>query len=144
MNRMDATRFEALADAHGAAIGRWPLAEQDAAFAYLAEAPEAAQALLDQARVLDEALDTLRPPSPSLALRDAVLSAAPRPKAGWSLGRWLAGAGVGAALAAACAAGVVIGVDIAAPSSATGLDAVSQTVAVEDDWFALPDMESQS
>lgn len=144
MNRMDAKRFETLAEAHGAAIGRWPRDDQDAAFAFLAEAPEVAQALLDDARLLDEALDELRPPSPSLALRDAIIAAAPAESRGWSLGRWLAGAGIGAALAAACAAGVVIGVDIAAPSGASSLDAVSQTVAVEDDWIALPEMESQS
>ena len=46
---MDAQRFEALAEAHGGLITRWPADVQDAAFAWLAEAPETAQAVLNEA-----------------------------------------------------------------------------------------------
>ncbi|NBB17288.1 hypothetical protein GVN21_18145 [Caulobacter sp. SLTY] len=143
MSAMDAQRFETLAEAHGGLITRWPAAEQDAAYAWLAEAPEAAQAVLSQALALDEALDVLRPPSPSTALRDAVLAAAPAPARPRTLARWLTGAGIGAALAAASAAGVVVGVQVAqAPTEASSEAAVA--VAVEDDWILLPDGENQS
>lgn len=148
MNRMDAQRFEALAEAHGAAIGRWPKNEQDAAFAFLADQPETAQVLLAQAQALDEALDALRPPAPSAALRHAVIAAAPRARRPGAWSRWLAGAGIGAALATACAAGVVVGVGVGASASqSTGggdLDEVSRMVSVEDDWIALPETESRS
>ncbi|WP_271065787.1 hypothetical protein [Caulobacter sp. NIBR1757] len=140
---MDAQRFEALADAHGGVIARWPAEVQDAAYAWLAQAPEAAQAVLTDALALDEALDVLRPPQPSMALRDRILAAAPRGKAGWSLRRWLTGAGVGAALAAASAAGVMIGTQVGtAPAEASDEAVISASS--DDDWIVLPDTESQS
>lgn len=140
---MDAQRFEALADAHGGLISRWPADVQDAAFAWLAEAPEAAQAVLTDALALDEALDVLRPPQPSMALRDAILAAAPKARAGSSLSRWLAGAGVGAALATACVAGMVIGVQVSAGPAELSDEAVVAAGA-DDDWIVLPETESQS
>lgn len=140
---MDANRFEALADAHGGLIARWPAEVQDAAYAWLAQAPEAAQAVLSEALALDQALDVLRPPRPSVDLRDRVLAAAPRPRRGWSLRRWLAGAGVGAALAAASGAGVMLGSQVSA-GSADVLDEAVMAAAVEDDWIVLPETESQS
>lgn len=142
MSAMDAQRFEILAEAHGGLISRWPAAEQDAAYAWLAEAPEAAQAVLAEALALDEALDVLRPPSPSTALRDAILAAAPAPTRRWTLARWLTGAGIGAALAAASAAGVVVGVQVA-EGPAVSSDA-TLAASAEDDWTLLPDGENQS
>lgn len=140
---MDAERFEALADAHGGLITRWPADVQDAAFAWLAQAPESAQAVLTNALALDEALDVLRPPQPSMALRDAILAAAPREARGWSLRRWLAGAGVGAALATACVAGMVIGVQVSAGPAELSDEAVA-AAGTDEDWIVLPETESQS
>jgi len=140
---MDAQRFEALADAHGGLIARWPAETQDAAYAWLAEAPAAAQAVLTQAMALDEALDVLRPPQPSMALRDRILAAAPQVKAGWSLRRWLTGAGVGAALAAASAAGVMVGVQVSMAPTEVSDEAV-MSASSDDDWIVLPETESQS
>jgi hypothetical protein len=143
MSAMDAQRFETLAEAHGGLISRWPAAEQDAAYAWLAEAPDAAQAVLSEALALDEALDVLRPPSPSAALRDAILAAAPAPARRWTIARWLTGAGIGAALAAASVAGVAVGVQVAAAPAEASTDA-TLAVAAEDDWIMLPDGENQS
>ena len=140
---MDAQRFEALADAHGGLIARWPADLQDEAFAWLAQAPEAAQSVLTGALALDEALDALRPPQPSAALRDRILAAAPRGRQGWSLGRWLAGAGVGAALAAASAAGVLVGTHVGTAPVGASDDAV-MAASADEDWIVLPDTESQS
>ncbi len=139
----DAQRFEALADAHGGIIGRWPADVRDAAYAWLAEAPEAAQAVLARAIALDEALDALRPPQASAALRDAILAAAPRARQGWSLGRWLAGAGVGAALAAASLAGVMIGTQVGVAPLDSAEEAV-MAASADEEWIVLPDAESQS
>lgn len=140
---MDAQRFEALADSHGGLIARWPAGTQDAAYAWLAEAPAAAQAVLTDALALDETLDVLRPPQPPMALRDRILAAAPRERQGWSLRRWLAGAGVGAALAAASAAGVMVGVQVSTAPTEVSDDAV-MSASSDDDWIVLPETESQS
>lgn len=140
---MDAQRFEALAEAHGGLIARWPAEAQDAAYAWLAQAPETAQAVLTAAQALDEALDGLRPPQPSAALRDAILAAAPRERRGWSLRQWLAGAGVGAALATACLMGVVMGAHVAADPM-LGPDDMVAAASAEDDWIVLPETESRS
>lgn len=139
---MDARRFEALAEAHGGLIARWPTGEQDAAYAWLAQAPEAAQAVLSAALALDEALDVLRPPQPSAALRDRILAAAPGERRRWSLRCWLAGVGIGAALTAASAAGVLVGTQVSTgPSEVSDGSVMAST---EDDWVVLPETEGQS
>lgn len=118
MGVMDMTRFTALADAFGGRIERWPEAERDAAWRFLADEGEAARAVLAEGLELDEALEVLRPPQPSAGLREAILAAAPKSRPARSpLWRWLTGAGLGAGLAAACAAGVLAGVQTAGPSS---------------------------
>jgi hypothetical protein len=110
---MNAERFEQLAEAWGGAITRWPATEQDAAFAFMAASPEAADAILARARTLDEAMDAAFAPAVSHALRARVIAAAPAAKAPRaSLWRWMAGAGVGAGLAAATAAGLIAGVNL--------------------------------
>jgi hypothetical protein len=158
MTSMDATRFAALAEAHGGAIARWPAAEQDAAYGWLAEAPDLAQAVLNEAQALDEMLRAVRPPSPSAALRDHILALAPQPRApvrpAGRLWRWLAGAGVGAALAASCAGGVAVGIGLtaasppavspAAPQEAMAEAADEAAAPLDDDWMLLPDVEAQS
>lgn len=140
---MDARRFETLAAAHGGLIVRWPAGDQDAAYAWLAQDPEAAQVVLSEALALDEALDVLRPPRPSTALRDRILAAAPRERRGWGVRRWLAGAGVGAALAAASAAGVMVGAQVSAGPVEVSDEAV-MAASADDDWIVLPETESRS
>jgi hypothetical protein len=112
---MNAERFQSLADAWGGAIARWPAAEQDAAFAFLASDAAVADAVLAQARALDAMLDEAAPAMVSAVLRDRIIAAAPseRPAPG-RLWRWLTGAGVGAGLAVATAAGIVAGVNVVA------------------------------
>ncbi len=120
---MNLDRFQTLADAFGGVITRWPAHEQDAAFAFLAASPDAAAGALADARDLDEDLDAAGRLSPSHALRQAILAAAPRARPVRSpVRRWFAGAGVGIGLAAATVAGVMIGVDLSITSA--GEDAV--------------------
>lgn len=107
---MTPARFIALTESYGADRRRWPEAERAMAEAYVALHPEAAhQAMLD-ADHLDALLFASRPPQPSTALRDRVVSAATvreqRRKT------WLnrLGLAMGAGWAAAACAGVVAGV----------------------------------
>ncbi len=110
---MNAERFASLAEAWGGAIARWPAAEQDSAFTFLATTPERADAILAEAREIDALLDCAERLAPSMALRDRVLTGAPRQRAARSRAwRWLTGAGVGAGLVAATAAGLVAGVNL--------------------------------
>ena len=105
-------RFETLADAYGGDLRRWPEAERAAARALLDSDPRGA-ALLAEADGLDALLDAAPRPTPSHALREAVIASAagaglkarrrgPGPLA------WLSGAG----WAAAACAGVVFGVNL--------------------------------
>lgn len=115
---MNLERFQTLAEAYGGSIARWPLAEQDAAYRLLAMVPDVAGELLAAARDLDEDLDAAGRPSPSRALRQRILEAAPRARAvRTSFQRWVTGAGVGIGLAAATAAGLVIGVNVSMASA---------------------------
>lgn len=117
---MELSDFMRLVDAYGAEPDRWP-PEQRAAALALAKSDAAADAVLGQARALDERLAAAPIQTPSLALRTAVADAAlgggsrrpARFRSGSSTSarprlqvRWAAAA----ALAAACAAGVVTGV----------------------------------
>jgi hypothetical protein len=107
---MDRTRFDALLEAYGADMARWPEADRAEAEAFAA-APEA-QASLHAARALDRLLDAYQAEAPSLALRQRILARAPQARAarGWRLtgAVWLSGA----SLAAACAAGLVVGISL--------------------------------
>jgi hypothetical protein len=107
---MTRERFEALAEAYGAAIPRWPAEERAAAQAWLAAEPEAGRAILARAEALDAALDAWRPMTASHALRERVIAAAPRAIRGAIRWTWVWGAGAGAGLCAATAAGLVMGV----------------------------------
>ncbi len=104
---MDPKRFEALCEAYGGEIARWPQAEREAAAALATADPTAAGALA-QARALDSLLAESRPLTPSAALRERILAAAPRERTGPSFD-WLFKAGLGAGLAAAGVAGVLVG-----------------------------------
>jgi hypothetical protein len=105
---MTEERFAALAAAYGADIGRWPEGEREAARRLAGD--DRAMAALDAEAALDHLMWQASTPAPSLALTDAVVALAPRPRpARGPLARWLTGVGVTAALAAAGAAGVAIG-----------------------------------
>ncbi len=112
-------RFRAIVAAHGADPARWPAAERVACDSLLASSVAAQELVADAAR-LDAALESLPAPQPSLAIRTAILAAAPRPAApslpvrlgnGWreifgELGGWRM---AGAVTAASLALGVVSG-----------------------------------
>lgn len=116
---MNQDRFQTLADAFGGSISRWPIDLRDEAFAFMASSPDEAAMALASALELDEDLDAIERPSPSHALRQAIINAAPRPRpARGPIQRWLAGAGVGIGLATAAMAGIVIGVNLSAASAA--------------------------
>jgi hypothetical protein len=116
-------RFQLLAEAYGGAISRWPVDAQDTAYAFMAAAPEQADAFLAEARATDALLDHSVSPAPSAALRDSLIAHAPaaRPERA-RLWRWMTGAGVGAALTAATAAGVMAGVNLSPGQAPVGED----------------------
>ena len=116
---MNLDRFEQLAWAFGADVGRWPLADREAARRLVAAQPTSAGALLAQAARLDRILSTAGAlPSPSRTLRERIILAAPSVRSSSLAWRWLAGAAIGATMAAACAAGVATGVTVGAPALA--------------------------
>lgn len=111
---MNPTRFQGLAEAYGGDMARWPDAERPAAAAF-ARADPTSGAILADATALDRLLGASLAPAPSLALRDAIVAAAPRPR-GRAMSRWWVG--LGASLAAASVAGILAGV-AAAPIAAS-------------------------
>lgn len=127
--RLTFARFEALAEAYGGDISRWPAEVREAAALTVAEAPLAAGRILAVASDLDAALDSWRVSAAGQDLRDAILAAAPRPRRRFALGAWFARLGLGAGLAAACAAGVVVGAEVSVMSQPpAGTDAVASAL----------------
>lgn len=118
-------RFQALSEAYGGDIGRWPEAERGAARA-LAQASRQALALLADAQGLDHTLAAHALPAPGQALRAAILAGAPQPRRRYALPGWFSRAGLGAGLVAAASAGVIVGLTLA-----------SSPAAGEDPWTTL-------
>jgi hypothetical protein len=110
-------RFQDLADAFGGDVARWPEADRAAGLAFARAEPSATAAILAEASALDRLLAASPGPAPSLALREAVIAAAPRPRRRAIDRRWV---GLGASLAAASIAGVLAGA-AAAPIAASHL-----------------------
>ena len=112
---MKAERLQALADAYGADLRRWP-ADQRAFAESLVAADPAARVLLDEAAALDALLDASPSVAPSADLTARVLRAAPgaRAKSRPRRAVWFLGAG----WAAAACAGVVAGVGLTRQMSA--------------------------
>jgi hypothetical protein len=105
---MDRERFEAMAEAYGGDLDRWPTDAVGPARALL-DAEPALAAVLRDADSLDALLAASPTPTFSGVLRERVIGAAPRLASAWkATTRWLSGAG----LAAACAAGVIMGVNL--------------------------------
>ena len=73
--------FEALAQAYGGDMARWPQDHWDEAALFAAQQPDLAAGVLAAAARLDEALDAWRPLAVSHRLREAVVAAAPAPRA---------------------------------------------------------------
>ena len=124
---MTRERFEALAEAYGGDITRWPAAEREMAALMLTAEPAFVRGVLTRADELDVALDAWRPASAPPALQERIIAAAPRPRGAFGVRGWAWRAGVGAGLAAACAAGLMVGVAISDQVSTTpaGTEAVS-------------------
>jgi len=133
---MDLKRFEALAEAYGADLRRWPAAERDAADALMASQPDGARAVLSAAEALDDWLAASPPPTPSFALRDAVAAAAPKARPQRSaIVWWLSGAG----FATAAMAGVIVGASaLSAITADARADAVLAEILPDDAAEALP------
>jgi hypothetical protein len=114
---MDRVRFEYLLDAYGADFRRWPPDEHAAAEAFAREHSEALAPMLEAARALDVSLDLAgAAQTPSAALSDRILAAAPRATSS----RQTNFAPAGWALAACTLLGVLIGYGggaFAAPST---------------------------
>jgi hypothetical protein len=144
MSGMDAARFETLAETWGGVITRWPQDVREAGLLFLADQPEAARRLLAEAQALDEALDLLAMPTPTMTLREAIIAAAPAIRRRNILLRWLSGAGIGAALAAASVSGIVVGVQVSQVEAVDSRSEAVYSVSNDDDWYALPETESQS
>lgn len=106
---MTPERFAHLADAYGASLHRWPIAERASAQALLDSGDASAQAALREVSWLDAQLD-----SHSLAYADPVLArqirdSAPRRQSFWSrYANWLSPAGLVGAGLAGIAAGVLV------------------------------------
>lgn len=75
---MDRSRFEHLLSAYGADLSRWPPDERAAAQALAAQGDAEIAALIEEARVLDEALEAVREaPLEHELLARRILKAAP-------------------------------------------------------------------
>lgn len=112
---MDQNRFQALAQAWGGDMRRWPESERAGAETFRVADPARAAAILAEAGAIDAWLDAAPPPQPSAALRDRVVAAAagtvglkPRRPLFARPAAWLSGAG----WAASCAAGVMVGLQV--------------------------------
>ena len=119
--------FEALAQAYGGDMARWPQDHWDEAALFAAQQPDLAAGVLAAAARLDEALDAWRPLAVSHGLREAVVAAAPAPRARRGLTGWIWRA-----------AGLVVGVmlsEAVAPVSAD--ETVSASLANYDDLTGL-------
>lgn len=109
---MDSARFSTLADAYGAAIGRWPKAERLGAWQFALGHPIHARGVLVAARRIDQLLGHSAAPICDQALVNRIEricrehefrpTAQSRPLRGW----------LGAGLAMAAAAGAVAGIAI--------------------------------
>jgi len=129
-------RFEALAEAYGGEVARWPAEAREGAALLMAEEPAFTGAVLAHAGALDAALDAWRPAPASAVLLDRILAGAPKLKRpGWLA--WISPAALAGGLAAACAAGVVVGVEVNQRAVEAREVAVTNTLAAVSSTFEL-------
>ena len=104
---MKMDRLEALAQAYGGDLRRWPADQRAFAESLIAVDP-AARSVLDEAAALDRLLDASPAVAPSADLAARVLAGAPQRRARGRMGRltWFLGAGWAAAACAGMVAGV--------------------------------------
>lgn len=105
---MSVARFEALAEAYGGEIARWPEAEREAARALLASDPTRLASVLAEASQVDRLLDLAPAQAVDAALLGRLITAAPQ--APNTARRWAAGLSAALGLSAAAFAGVLAGV----------------------------------
>ncbi|TFY88014.1 hypothetical protein DYL61_25245 [Pseudomonas nabeulensis] len=92
---MTPERFVHLADAYGADLQRWPVAEQTSARTLLDSGSAVAREALDAARWLDTQLDSHQLAFADPALARQIRRSAPQPASLWSrYARWLSPASV--------------------------------------------------
>jgi hypothetical protein len=130
---MSRERFQALAEAYGGDVARWPDAERDAAAALMAGDPELAAQVLGPAGRLDAALDGWAALAVRPALREAILAAAPRPRRNRPLAAWALRLALGAGLAGAAASGLVAGAMLWSVSGEAAGDAVTAAMTSAED-----------
>ena len=132
---MTLERFEALAEAYGGDVARWPLAEREAAAQLMAAEPDWVRDILARADALDAALAAFSPPRAASGLMDRIVASAPQPRSRTRWTGWLVPAGMGAGLAAACAAGMVMGARLSSPPAAPEADPIVTAVSDDDAAF---------
>jgi hypothetical protein len=120
-------RFEALAEAYGGDVSRWPAEVLDEAALAMSAEPAWTRGVLERAGRLDAALDAWRPAPAGAGLMERILASAPATmRRRWPA--WLSPAVVSAGLAAACAAGVMAGVQVSMHSTEAQEVAVTNTL----------------
>ena len=130
---MNSERFEALADAFGGEVSRWPAAERDAAAALMLARPDWAAAVLALAGELDVRLLAYAAPRGAAELVERIVAAAPRSrKARWVA--WLLPAGMGVGLAAASVDGFVVGIQPMPNNDPTTMTPTTIAAASDDDF----------
>lgn len=106
---MTPERFAHLADAYGASLHRWPIAERAPAQALLDTGNASAHAALREVSWLDAQLDSHQLAFADPALARQIRDAAPRRESFWSrYANWLSPAGLVGAGLAGIAAGVLV------------------------------------
>ena len=126
-------RLQALAEAYGGDLRRWP-ADQRAFAESLVAADPAARVLLDEAAALDALLDASPSVAPSADLTARVLRAAPgaRAKSRPRRAVWFLGAGWAAAACAGVVAGVGLTTHLTADARADAVLYQSSLTGVDD------------
>lgn len=130
---MKEERFEALAEAFGGEVSRWPAAERDAAAALMLTRPDWAGGVLALAGELDGQLLAYAAPRSARQLVEQIVAGAPRSrKVGWAA--WLLPAGMGAGLAAASVAGFIVGIQRTPNNDPTTMTPSTIAAVVDDDF----------
>jgi hypothetical protein len=118
---MSMARFQALAEAYGGEIARWPEGEREAARALLASDPTPLASVLAEASQVDRLLDLAPAQAVDAALLGRLITAAPQTPN--TARRWATGLSAALGLSAAAFAGVLAGVALGGHVNAPTLPA---------------------